>query len=239
FVLALDLRFVAAVQAWRWAGLEFLTLYTYGILPGVFAWPAGLGDMIVGFSAPPWYSRSPATRPLPVRAPSPAGMSSAYSIWPWRCAWARSPRCAPVALPARSRPRRWRTCRWCSSRRSWCPSSSCCTRQRCCRDARCGPAAAGRRNSKPAAAGVPEQFTPSAGARGHYGDRLRRVLASPRQRAGVQAAARRRLSVPADGIDRSGRRAAVAPADGLKQGGAEILAATIAAAGDANHDRYP
>ncbi len=52
FVLALDLRFVAAVQAWRWAGLEFLTLYTYGILPGVFAWPAGLGDMIVGFSAP-------------------------------------------------------------------------------------------------------------------------------------------------------------------------------------------
>ncbi len=52
FVLALDLRFVAAVQAWRWAGLEFLTLYAYGILPGVFAWPAGVGDMIVGFTAP-------------------------------------------------------------------------------------------------------------------------------------------------------------------------------------------
>ena len=52
FVLALDLRFVAAVQAWRWAGLEFLTLYAYGVLPGVFAWPAGLGDMIVGFTAP-------------------------------------------------------------------------------------------------------------------------------------------------------------------------------------------
>src|SRR5690348_16182819 len=52
FVLALDLRFVAAVQAWRWAGLEFLTLYSYGILPGVFAWTAGLGDMIVGFTAP-------------------------------------------------------------------------------------------------------------------------------------------------------------------------------------------
>lgn len=52
FVLTLDLRLVAAVQAWRWAGLEFLTLYSYGILPGVFAWPAGLGDMIVGFTAP-------------------------------------------------------------------------------------------------------------------------------------------------------------------------------------------
>jgi len=52
FVLALDLRFVAAVQAWRWAGLEFLTLYSYGVLPGVFAWPAGIGDMIVGFTAP-------------------------------------------------------------------------------------------------------------------------------------------------------------------------------------------
>ena len=35
------------------AGFGFLpTLYTYGILLGIFAWPAGLGDMAIGVSAP-------------------------------------------------------------------------------------------------------------------------------------------------------------------------------------------
>lgn len=52
FVLALDLRFIAGIQAWRWAGLGFLSLYAYGVLPAVFALPAGLGDMAIGFTAP-------------------------------------------------------------------------------------------------------------------------------------------------------------------------------------------
>jgi hypothetical protein len=52
FVLSLDLRFIAGIQAWRWAGLGFLSLYTYKVLPGMFALPAGLGDMAVGFAAP-------------------------------------------------------------------------------------------------------------------------------------------------------------------------------------------
>ena len=52
FVLSLDLRLVAGIQAWRWAGLGFLSLYAYNILPAVFAFPAGLGDMAVGFAAP-------------------------------------------------------------------------------------------------------------------------------------------------------------------------------------------
>jgi hypothetical protein len=52
FVLGADIRFVAAIQAWRWAGLGFLTLYAKGILPGLFAFPAGLGDMAIGFTAP-------------------------------------------------------------------------------------------------------------------------------------------------------------------------------------------
>ena len=52
FVLAADLRLVAALQAWRWAGLGFLSLWAYGVLPGLFAWTAGLGDMAVGFAAP-------------------------------------------------------------------------------------------------------------------------------------------------------------------------------------------
>ena len=52
FVLGADLRLVAAIQGWRWAGLGFLSLYAYGVLPGLFAFPAGLGDMAIGVSAP-------------------------------------------------------------------------------------------------------------------------------------------------------------------------------------------
>jgi hypothetical protein len=52
FVLGADLRLVAAIQAWRWAGLGFLSLYAHGVLPGLFAFPAGLGDMAIGVSAP-------------------------------------------------------------------------------------------------------------------------------------------------------------------------------------------
>ena len=52
FVLSLDLRLVAGIQAWRWAGLSFLSLYVYKVLPAVFALPAGLGDMAVGVTAP-------------------------------------------------------------------------------------------------------------------------------------------------------------------------------------------
>lgn len=72
FVLSLDLRLITGIQAWRWAGLEFLTLYAYKILPAVFAFPAGLGDMTIGVTAP-WMVmallRQPgfATRPAFIR----------------------------------------------------------------------------------------------------------------------------------------------------------------------------
>ncbi len=52
FVLGADLRLVAAIQGWRWAGLGFLSLYAHGVLPGLFAFPAGLGDMAIGVTAP-------------------------------------------------------------------------------------------------------------------------------------------------------------------------------------------
>jgi hypothetical protein len=52
FVLSLDLRLVAGIQAWRMAGLGFLSLYAYKVLPAVFALPAGLGDMAIGVTAP-------------------------------------------------------------------------------------------------------------------------------------------------------------------------------------------
>lgn len=52
FVLGADLRLVAAMQGWRWAGLGFLSLYAHGVLPALFAFPAGLGDMAIGVTAP-------------------------------------------------------------------------------------------------------------------------------------------------------------------------------------------
>ena len=52
FALSLDLRLVAGIQAWRWAGLGFLSLYAHKVLPAMFALPAGLGDMAIGFAAP-------------------------------------------------------------------------------------------------------------------------------------------------------------------------------------------
>jgi hypothetical protein len=52
FVLALDLVLATAIQAWRAGGLGFLALYVHGVLPGIFAWPAGLGDIAIGVTAP-------------------------------------------------------------------------------------------------------------------------------------------------------------------------------------------
>src|SRR5579871_1671201 len=73
FVLNADLRLVSALQAWRWAGLGFLSLYAHGILPGLFALPAGLGDMAIGFTAPWMVLRL-------IRQPSFAA-SRRYKVW--------------------------------------------------------------------------------------------------------------------------------------------------------------
>ncbi|HLH06691.1 MAG TPA: hypothetical protein VKW78_05615 [Terriglobales bacterium] len=51
FVLSLSPRTLTMVQSWRIAGYVFLVLYTYGILPGSFALPAGWGDMFIGATA--------------------------------------------------------------------------------------------------------------------------------------------------------------------------------------------
>ncbi len=52
FVMSIDLPVMVGIQAWRFAGLGFIALYAYGVLPGLFAWPAGLGDMAIGLTAP-------------------------------------------------------------------------------------------------------------------------------------------------------------------------------------------
>jgi hypothetical protein len=52
FVLSQDIRALTSLQHWRVVGFAFLPLYFFGVLPGLFAWPAGLGDVAVGVAAP-------------------------------------------------------------------------------------------------------------------------------------------------------------------------------------------
>jgi hypothetical protein len=73
FILGADLRFVAAMQAWRWAGQFFFWLYAWRVLPGLFAFPAGLGDMAIGITAP-WIVLGLVRNPL-------FAASRRYVIW--------------------------------------------------------------------------------------------------------------------------------------------------------------
>jgi hypothetical protein len=41
-----------AMNGWRFIGLGFLMAYAEGLLPGGFAWPAGLGDIFMAATAP-------------------------------------------------------------------------------------------------------------------------------------------------------------------------------------------
>lgn len=52
FLLSLNVRTLVFVDTWRIAGYTFLVLYTYAILPGIFALPAGWGDIAIGVTAP-------------------------------------------------------------------------------------------------------------------------------------------------------------------------------------------
>ena len=51
FVLAQDLRLLTMLQLWRVIGFGFLLLYAFNVLPGLFAWPAGVGDVAIGVAA--------------------------------------------------------------------------------------------------------------------------------------------------------------------------------------------
>lgn len=52
FVLAQDLRTLTMLQLWRVLEFAFLFLYAHDTLPALFAWPAGFGDILIGFTAP-------------------------------------------------------------------------------------------------------------------------------------------------------------------------------------------
>lgn len=51
WVLSLNPRTLTLIHAERIAGLVFLAMYTYHILPGMFALPAGWGDITIGATA--------------------------------------------------------------------------------------------------------------------------------------------------------------------------------------------
>jgi hypothetical protein len=51
-IAAVPQQWLVGVQLYRALGVIFLILYATGKLPGQFAWPAGLGDIAIGLSAP-------------------------------------------------------------------------------------------------------------------------------------------------------------------------------------------
>ncbi len=51
FILAQDIRTLTMLQHWRVIGFVFLPLAFFAVLPGLFAWPAGLGDVGIGLAA--------------------------------------------------------------------------------------------------------------------------------------------------------------------------------------------
>ncbi len=52
FVFSLNPRTLTLAQAWRVNGWIFLVLAAFGMLPGIFAQPAGWGDIAIGATAP-------------------------------------------------------------------------------------------------------------------------------------------------------------------------------------------
>jgi hypothetical protein len=64
FALALNPRILTSIQAWRMVGFTFVLLEARNVLPSVFAWPAGYGDMTIGATAAfvAWKLAEPAHR---------------------------------------------------------------------------------------------------------------------------------------------------------------------------------
>jgi hypothetical protein len=52
FVLSLNLRTLTLLHSWRVIGVTMVVLASYGMLPWLFAAPAGFGDIAVGVTAP-------------------------------------------------------------------------------------------------------------------------------------------------------------------------------------------
>jgi len=64
FALSLDPKILTSAQSWRIIGFTFLLLEAHRVLPAVFAFPAGYGDMFIGVTASyvAWKLADPAHR---------------------------------------------------------------------------------------------------------------------------------------------------------------------------------
>ncbi len=64
FTLALDPQILTLAQSWRIIGFTFVLLEARGVLPALFALPAGFGDMAIGATATlvAWKLANPARR---------------------------------------------------------------------------------------------------------------------------------------------------------------------------------
>jgi hypothetical protein len=66
FCRSVDLKALALPHIWRLRGAEFLLQYRKGRLPGAFAWPAAVGDVLAALGAPVVFrllqTHSPASR---------------------------------------------------------------------------------------------------------------------------------------------------------------------------------
>lgn len=51
YTLSLDTGLLVILHSWRMLGLGFLFLYAHDVLPGLFAWLAGLGDAVAAAGA--------------------------------------------------------------------------------------------------------------------------------------------------------------------------------------------
>lgn len=52
FALSLDPRILTFANSWRVLGMTFVMLEAYRLLPAIFAFPAGFGDIAIGLTAP-------------------------------------------------------------------------------------------------------------------------------------------------------------------------------------------
>jgi hypothetical protein len=68
FALRANPVLLSAIQAWRAGGLGFLALAAHGVLPGLFSWPAGMGDIAIGVTAP-WIVLALVRRPAFAASP--------------------------------------------------------------------------------------------------------------------------------------------------------------------------
>ncbi|MCU1239635.1 MAG: hypothetical protein JWO71_361 [Candidatus Acidoferrum typicum] len=64
FTLSLNPKLLTSAQSWRFVGFTFVLLEAHRILPAVFAFPAGYGDMFIGVTASyvAWKLADPAHR---------------------------------------------------------------------------------------------------------------------------------------------------------------------------------